>query len=49
MAVFLIGQDLSPPFIERILFSIELLLFLFQASSCGDELSLEVFLIEGFF
>ena len=48
MAVLLGGQDLSPPFIERILFSFELLLFLFQAPSCGDELSLEAFLLEGF-
>ena len=48
MAVFLSGLDLSPPFNECILFSFELLLFLFQASRGGDELSLEAFLFEGF-
>ena len=48
VAVLLGGQDLGPPFIEHILFSFELLLFLFQAPRCGDELSLEAFLLEGF-
>ena len=48
VAVFLSGQDLSPPFIKCVLFSFELLLFLFQAPSYGDELSLEAFLFEGF-
>ena len=48
MAVFLSGQDLSPPFIKCILFGLELLLLLLQAPGCGDELSLEVFLVEGF-
>ena len=48
MAVLLGSQDLGPPFIECILFSFELLLFPFQALRCGDELSLEAFLLEGF-
>ena len=48
MAVLLGGQDLGPPFIERVLFSFELLLLLFQAMHYGDELSLEAFLFEGF-
>ena len=48
MVVLLSGQGLGPPFIERILSSFELLLFLFQAPRCGNELSLEAFLLEGF-
>ena len=48
MAVFLSGQDLSPPFIKRILLVFELLLFLFQAPGCSNKLSLEAFLFEGF-
>ena len=48
VAVFLSGQDLSPPFIECILFGFELLLFLFQETNYSDELSLEAFLFEGF-
>ena len=48
VTVFLSGQDLSPPFIERIMFGFELLMFLFQAPGCSNELSLEAFLFEGF-
>ena len=42
------GQDHGPAFVERILFSFELLLFLFQAPRGGDELALKAFLFEGF-
>ena len=47
-AVFFGGQDLGPSVVERILFGLKLLLFLFQAPRSGDELSLEAFLFEGF-
>ena len=48
MAVFLNGQDLSPPFIQRILLGFELLLLILQAPGCSNELSHEAFLVEGF-
>ena len=37
LAVFLSGQDLSPPFIQHVLLFFELLLLPLQASSCGNE------------
>ena len=48
MALLLGGQNLSPPFIERILLIFERLLFLFQAPYYGGEPSLEAFLFVGF-
>ena len=47
-SVFLSSQDLGPSVVERILFGLKLLLFLFQASRGGNELSLEAFLFKGF-
>lgn len=49
LALFLSGQDLSPPLIQHVLLFFELLLLPFQAPSCGNELLLEAFLIERFF
>ena len=46
-AIFFGSQDLGPSVVERILFGLKLLMFLFQASRGGDELSLEAFLFEG--
>ena len=41
-------QDLSPPFIQCVLFFFEMPLLPLQAPSCGNELSLKAFLVERF-
>ena len=48
LAVFPSGQDLSPPFAQRILLFFELLLLPLEDLSCSNKQSLEAFLVEGF-
>ena len=47
LAVFLSGQDLSPLFIQRVLFFFELQLLPLQAPGYSNEFSLKAFLVEG--
>ena len=49
LAVFLSDHDLGPPLIQRVLLFFELILLPLQALSCGNELLLEAFFIDGFF
>ena len=46
-AVFFGCQDISPSVDEQILFSLKLLLFLFQAPCSGYELKLKALLLKG--